>query len=208
MAGRRCCVSWFHRRDFQEEFGEVTPICDQLYLIDGDRITCSGGAGVADLAATLIEPRLGAAAARRSLRVLQIDRPRAARAPQPMPSLAIHVRDEGVRRAILIMEQHLAEPKSIGQIADQVGVGARQLQRRFHESMGSGPASVYRAMRLDYGRWLIAEGRHCVGQAAALSGFADSAHFAREFRKRYGFAPSALPRGSDCELEPAPTAAQ
>ena len=192
MRGRRACVSWFHRRDFLETFADVTPICDQIYLMDGDRITCSGGAGVADLAAALIEQRLGSEAARKSLRVLLIDQPRQEGAPQPMPALARDVEDEFVRRAILLMEQHLSGPKPIGEIAARIGLGARQLERRFVEALGEGPAAVHRNMRLEFGRWLIAEGGRSVSEAATLAGFADSAHFSRAFRKRWGLAPTSL----------------
>jgi transcriptional regulator GlxA family with amidase domain len=190
LKGRRACVSWFHREDFLEEFGDVTPITDRLYLIDRDRITCSGGAGVADLAAALIERHLGAETARKTLRVMLIDIPRTETTPQPMPSLARAARDERVRRAILIMEQNLSDPRSVARIAAQIGVSARQLERLFLAEMGVGPASAYRAMRLDYGRWLITQGARRVGDAASLAGFADSAHFTREFRKRWGEAPS------------------
>ncbi|MBK9080962.1 MAG: GlxA family transcriptional regulator [Rhizobiales bacterium] len=196
LAGRKACVSWFHRRDFLETFADVTPVCDQLYLIEEDRITCSGGAGVADLAAALIERRVGAEAARKSLRVMLIDAPRPAAAPQPMPALPRSLlregaaRDEAVRRAVLLMEQHMARPQSIAEIARKVGLGARQLERRFLEETGETPAAVYRGMRLDYGRWLVAEAGRAVGEAAESAGFADSAHFTRAFRKRWGFAPS------------------
>ena len=194
LAGREACVSWFHRRDFLEQFGDVAPVCDRLYLIDGDRITCSGGAGVADLAAALIEQRLGAETARKTLRVLLIDDARPAGAPQPMPSLAREgqARDESVRRAALLMEQHMSRPLTVAQIAGKVGLGARQLERRFLDELGETPAAVYRGMRLDYGRWLIEKAGRAVGEAAASAGFADSAHFARAFRKRWGFAPSTM----------------
>lgn len=194
LRGRKACVSWFHRCDFLEEFVDVAPVCDRLYLIDGDRITCSGGAGVADLAAALIERRLGAEAARKSMRVLLFDNPRPEDAPQPMPSLARNARDKRVRRAILIMERHLSEPRPIAKIAAEVGVGARQLERRFVQDTGEGPAAVYRAMRLEYGRWLIDETGRMIGDAALSAGFADSAHFTRAFRKRWGCAPSAARR--------------
>jgi transcriptional regulator GlxA family with amidase domain len=194
MNGRRACVSWFHRDDFLREFEDVEPVTDRLFLIDGDRITCSGGAGVADLAAALIERRLGAEAARKSLRVLLIDAPRAEDASQPMPSLALAARDEKVRRAILYMEQNLSAPKPVARIAAELGVSPRQLERRFLADMELSPAAAYRAMRLDYGRWLIAEGGRRVGDAAALAGFADSAHFSREYRKRWGEPPSAARR--------------
>ena len=192
LSGRKACVSWFHREDFRDEFADVTPVCDRLFLDDGDRITCSGGAGVADLAAALIEKRLGASIARKSLRVMLIDQPRAGAAPQPTSSQRPTARDERVRRALLFMEQHLSEPRAIARIAAEVGVGGRQLERRFREETGDSPAAVYRAMRLDYGRRLIAERGTPVGEAAALAGFADSAHFTRLYRKRYGETPSAL----------------
>ena len=122
--------------------------------------------------------------------MLLIDHPRAEIAPQPMPSLAREARDERVRRAILIMESHLSAPLSVARIAGEAGLSARQLARRFRGEMGISPAAVYRAMRLDYGRWLIAEDGRAIGDAAALSGFADGAHFTREFRKRFGAPPS------------------
>ena len=57
MIGRRCCVSWYHRQDFMDEFPAHTPVADRMFVVDGDRITCSGGGGAADLASHLIELR-------------------------------------------------------------------------------------------------------------------------------------------------------
>ena len=84
----------------------------------------------------------------------------------------------------------MSRPQSIAEIARKVGLGTRQLERRFLEETGETPAAVYRGMRLDYGRWLVAEAGRAVGEAAESAGFADSAHFTRAFRKRWGFAPS------------------
>lgn len=193
MTGREACVSWFHRRQFLEAFCDVTPVSDRLFLIDGDRITCSGGAGVADLAAALIEQRLGPETARKTLRVMQIDGARPAAAPQSMPSLAPHApRDDAVRRAVLLMEQNMSRPPTTAQLAARIGLSARQLERRFLDDLGDTPAGVFRAMRLDYGRWLIETVGRTVGEAAQSAGFADGAHFARLFRKRWGIAPAAV----------------
>ena len=139
LKGRRACVSWFHRDDFLGEFDDVEPVTDRLYLIDGDRITCSGGAGVADLAAALIARRLGAEAALKSLRVLQIDGARAENSPQPMPSLAVTAKDDKVRRAILYMERRLSQPKPVARIAAELGVSPRQLECRFPRRHGAQP---------------------------------------------------------------------
>lgn len=198
LTGREACVSWFHRREFLETFADVAPVSDRLYLIDGDRITCSGGAGVADLAAALIEQRLGVETARKTLRVMLIDGARPAAAPQPMPAPALHVaRDDAVRRAVAMMEHAMSRPPTVAVIAARVGLSARQLERRFLDELGDTPASVFRAMRLDYGRWLIEKRGRTVGEAAESAGFSDGAHFARLFRKRWGLAPSTLRATAD-----------
>ena len=50
MDGYKCCVSWFHRADFLESFDGLAPVSDQIFVVDRDRITCSGGASSAHLA--------------------------------------------------------------------------------------------------------------------------------------------------------------
>ena len=193
LEGRKTCVSWYHRQDFIEEFG-ATPIADRLYVMDGDRITCSGGAGVVDLAAALVEKHVGAQAAKKSLNVLLLDGQRAADAVQPTPHVAPGAADARVRRAVLAMEQAMAEPVTISALAARIGVSERQLDRLFQDELGASPAEIYRLMRLDYGHWLIANSRRSIGEIAALAGFADGAHFARAFRKRFGINPAALRR--------------
>ena len=81
MDQRRCCVSWFHHKDLTDRYDTVTPIADQLFVDDGDRITCAGGAVAADLAAYIIERHLGQSWARKSLRILVMDNPRPASDP-------------------------------------------------------------------------------------------------------------------------------
>jgi transcriptional regulator GlxA family with amidase domain len=191
LEGRKPCVSWYHRSDYIEEFG-TAPIADQLYVIDGDRITCSGGAGVVDLAAELVEKHVGTQAARKSLNVMLLDGQRAAHAVQPTPHVAPAVADARVRRAVLAMEQSMAEPLAIGELAERIGVSERQLDRLFRSELGTSPAETYRAMRLDYGHWMIANTSRSIGEIAAMAGFSDGAHFARTYRKRFGVNPGGI----------------
>lgn len=196
LEGRKTCVSWYHRSDFIEEFG-VAPIADQLYVIDGDRITCSGGAGVVDLAAELVEKHVGVQAARKSLNVMLLDEQRAAHAAQPTPHVAPTAADARVRRAVLAMEQAMADPIAITALAERIGVSERQLDRLFRSELGASPAETYRTMRLDYGHWLISNSKRSIGEIAAMAGFADGAHFARAYRKRFGVNPRGIRQFSD-----------
>jgi transcriptional regulator GlxA family with amidase domain len=192
LQGRRVCVSWFHRHDFVDEFPGVDLVSDQLFLIDGDRVTCSGGAGVIDLAAALVRRHVGEAAAGKALNVLQLDGPRGETSVQPAPELARAARDARVRRVALAMEQNLGHPLPVADLARRVGLGPRQLDRLFRAELGAGPATIYRGMRLDYGRWLLERSDRSVAEIAALAGFVDGAHFSRAFKRWTGLSPSAL----------------
>ncbi|WP_300473092.1 AraC family transcriptional regulator [Breoghania sp.] len=104
MQDRACCVSWYHFGDFVEEFPDLVPVAEQLYIEDRDRITCSDGAGVVDLAAFLIEWHLGRAAAQKAMHILQVNPGRPSGQSQPPPPVGGPVLDERVRRAMLMME--------------------------------------------------------------------------------------------------------
>jgi len=190
MRGRRCCVSWYHHHDLAEEFDDVVPVSDRIFLVDGDRITCSGGAGAADLAALLVDKHVAHSAARKSLNVLLFDNPRAASATQPAPPGVPTGSDSRVRRATLLMEQNVADPLPIADIAERVGASVRQLDRLFRAELGRGPSATYRAMRLEAGRWMLERTSRPVADIATQTGFVDGAHFSREFRKMLGRSPS------------------
>ena len=155
MDQRRCCVSWFHYKDLTERYANVTPIADQLFVDDGDRITCAGGAVAADLAAYIIERHLGQSWARKSLRILVMDNPRPANAPQPQPNADYQVDNRWVARALLLMEQNLSRPLSSDEIASRLSISKRQLERLFINDTGDSLQKFYRKIRLRYGLWLL-----------------------------------------------------
>ena len=192
MHGRRCCVSWFHYQDLQDELADVIPVADLLYVDDGDRITCAGGSAATDLAATLIERHLGRQWARKSLRILGLDHARPANATQPQPANDnnVLVENRRVRRALLIMEQNMAQPLSTRVLAERLNLSKRQLERLFVAETGESLQRLYRNMRLGYGLWLLQRPESSVTNIAQECGFADTAHFSRAFRAQFGMSPS------------------
>ena len=190
MKGRRTCVSWYHYQDFLEAFPDHEVVADRLFLADGPRITCAGGAGAAALATHLIELHLGRAVAQKASQVLLFDRPRSGSDTQPHPPLPETVHEPRVRRALLLMEQNLARPVAIATIAQELGVSVRQLERLCREQVGVAPASLYRQLRMRYAHWLIDNTDRSVTEIAIEAGFADCAHFSRQFKDAYGLSPS------------------
>jgi transcriptional regulator GlxA family with amidase domain len=190
MRGRRCCVSWYHYQDFVDEFPDHEVVADRLFISDRDRITCAGGAGTADLATFILELHLGRAVAQKANQVLLFDRARAGNDAQPHPPLFENVSDERVRRALLLMEQNLARPVAIGYVAKQLGLSVRQFERLCRSALGTGPASLYRRIRMRYAQWLINNTDRSMTTIALEAGFADGAHFSRQYKETFGLSPS------------------
>jgi AraC-like DNA-binding protein len=77
-----------------------------------------------------------------------------------------------------------------------LGVGERQLRRRFHHAVGYGPKTLQRVLRFQRFLRLAA---HCDDDLAALAfaaGYADQAHLTRECTRLAGLPPAALLRTS------------
>ena len=95
-----------------------------------------------------------------------------------------------MRRALLLMEQNLARPIAVAAVAAELGLSARQLERLCRQHVGMGPASLYRQLRMRYANWLIENTDRSVTDIANEAGFADCAHFSRQFKDAYGLSPS------------------
>ncbi|MGM0914700.1 MAG: GlxA family transcriptional regulator [Pseudomonadota bacterium] len=192
MKGRRCCVSWYHHRDMVQRFPDIQPVADRLFIDDGDRLTCAGGAAAADLAAYLVERHLGKAWAMKSLNIMLLDEMRAGTHPQPQPVVFGKIEDRLVRRAIVVLEQHLGEAIPMEVLAERVGTSRRHLERRFRATLGVGPQKFARDLRLRYGLWLLHYTGKSITEIGERCGFADTAHFSRHFRSTFGVSPSEM----------------
>lgn len=189
MDGYRSCVSWFHHEDFLSEFEKMRPVSDQIFVVDRDRLSCSGGVSAAHLAAFLVDRHIGRAAARKALSILMIDEALTGDRPQPGLPLELTARDPLVRRALLAMQQNLHAPLSIARIARDLGVGRRKLERHFNADLGVPPADASIRIRLAQARLLLRQSSHTITRIAEETGFCDASHLIRVFREASGVTP-------------------
>jgi AraC family transcriptional regulator len=89
-----------------------------------------------------------------------------------------------------------AAPRSVGEIAGELGVHPVHLARRFRAAFGLSPGEYLRRCRLDRAQRMVGRSAAPLAEIAATAGFADQSHFNHAFRKRFGVTPSAFRRGS------------
>lgn len=192
MDGYRCCVSWFHHDDFLEQFDGLKPVSDQIFVVDRNRLTCSGGASSAHLAAFLVERHVGRAEATKSLHIMIIDEAERAETPQPGIPLDLRSDDPLVKKALILMQQNIDTPVAIDEVARRLGVNRRQLERRFQARIGTSPTLAFKMIRLEHAEYLLTHSSRSITAIAIESGFCDSSHFIRAFRERHGQTPAAF----------------
>ena len=212
MDGYRACVSWFCHADFLEQFDGLEPVSDQIFVVDRNRLTCAGGASSAHLAAYLVEKHVGRAQASKSLHIMIIDDALRPEKPQPGIPLDLKTPDPMVRRALLLMQQRIATPLSVTELARQMGNSTRQLERHFRSALDTSPQAAFLDIRLSFARHLLEATDKSIAAIAVECGFCDSSHLSRMFRRRFGGTPHAIrtappaepPRGGQAAAAPAP----
>jgi transcriptional regulator GlxA family with amidase domain len=80
----------------------------------------------------------------------------------------------------------------VERLAEEVGLGRRQLQRKIHALTGGTPHHYIQESRLERARQLLEQKAGNVSEVAYRVGFNDPRHFARLFHQRFGKLPSQL----------------
>ena len=192
LDGYRICVSWFHYWDFLERFpaaNEASLVADRLFVIDHRRITCSGGRASIDVAAAILLRHVETATVQKALRILLVDDMQKGNAPQPHPPGLAPATHPKVKRAILLMEQHIGRPLTLDELAQKLDLSTRQLERLFKAETGKAPQAYAKQVRLRTAAWLLTSSDKTVADIASSCGFSDASHLGREFRKQFGMPP-------------------
>lgn len=100
-----------------------------------------------------------------------------------------------VSAAIALMNRHLEDTLEMRDLAQATGYSRRHLERLFRDATGQTPGALYRALRLDRGRNLLATTDMTLVEIATACGFASAANFSRSFSARFGEPPTRLRRG-------------
>jgi AraC-like DNA-binding protein len=105
-----------------------------------------------------------------ALEDVALERAAAAEPPDPLLRRVVTALDSG---------------RPVAATADELGLGARQLQRRCLAAFGYGPKTLARILRLQRAL-ALARGGTALADTAAQAGYADQAHLARDVKELAG----------------------
>jgi len=192
LDGYRATTHWEDIDDFRQRFPRVHVVSDR-FVVDRKRATTGGASPALDFMLDLIKRDHGLALAITISGVFIYDQDRAASESQHTISTSrLAHRDRKLAAAISLMEANIESPLGVRAIARQVGVGERELQRRFKARLGTTPLHFFNEMRLSLAYRLLEHTDRTVTDIAMSCGYGSGSAFARAFRTRFDRSPMSL----------------
>jgi AraC-like DNA-binding protein len=104
----------------------------------------------------------------------------------------LHQRGEiqRISKAVEHLHQHIDQPVSVESLAEMVHMGQTSFYENFKKVMHMSPLKYAKSVKLDRAQALIREGKKA-NEAGFLVGYNSPAQFSREYKRHFGFAPSA-----------------
>jgi hypothetical protein len=186
----RATIHWENVSALREEFPRII-ISDQVFTIDRNRYTASGGVAPLDLMLNLIESKLGSKVAQLVSEQFIVDRIRSDKDRQYVPLRAqVGVSHQSLLKVAELMEANVERPMSLERIAQETGLSRRQIERLFKRHLNCVPKRYYLELRLKRARELLLQTAMPIMDITTACGFQSPPHFSKCYRKQFGYPPS------------------
>ncbi|MDA7089293.1 GlxA family transcriptional regulator [Pseudomonas sp. SA3-5] len=190
FAGQRLTLHWEAIEAFQERYPRLS-VTQELFEIDGRRITSAGGTASLDLMLTLIGRDHGEELALAVSEQFVLGRIRSRQDHQRMQIASRYdVHNKKLVQVIGEMQRHSEQPLGSQQLADLIKVTPRQLERLFRQHLNETPSNFYLTLRLDKARQLLRQTDLSVLEVGLACGFESASYFSRCYRARFATCPS------------------
>ena len=192
LDGHIASVHWCYEAAFADQFPDLMTTSDFI-MIDKRILTASGAAAAFDLSLRQIEDALGADVATEVACWFQHPLVRGQGVSQRKPTFAAGGTNEIlpaiVRKAVGVFADHLEEPLNIADVAREVGVSVRQLERMFQKTTGNTPLGYNRSMRMQKARQLLLYGKDSIAEIAVAVGYSSSFTLIKNYTEVFGVHP-------------------
>ena len=189
LDGYRATIHWENLPAFRELYPQVYAT-SQIFEMDRDRYTCSGGIAAMDMMLKLAELDYGSELAGQIQQMYQHDRLRSSRDQQKMAErFDLIGLSPKLGEVIELMQRNIEDPLSPKELAQHVGVSLRQLERLFKKYRTTTPQRYYIKLRLEHARQLLLHTPQSGLEVAIASGFSSHSHFIKSYRDYFGITP-------------------
>jgi len=189
LDGYRCTIHWEYIASLRESVPNAV-VTEELYELDRDRYTVSGGSAPLDMMLKLVRETHGKELVVSISEQFMCDRMRGEYDKQRIPlRLLLGADQPKLTEAVELMESNLEELINLDDLASLVGISRRQLERLFKKYLDCVPRRYYLDLRLKKARQLLLQTPRSISEIAIACGFVSASHFSKSYREMFGFSP-------------------
>lgn len=197
LDGYRCTLHWEHIGSIHAAH-RFPAVCftNELFVIDRDRYTCSGGIAPLDMMLHLIGRQQGLLLAEAIAEEFIHERIREAGDRQRNPlRVQLGRSHPKLEEVATLMEANLQDPLALDELTLYTGLSRRQLERLFQRHVGKPPLRYYLELRLARARLLLRDTELPITEVALACGFVSPPHFTKCYHDHFGHSPSGERKG-------------
>ena len=189
LRGLHCTTHWENMGEFVTAYPD-SKVSTDVYEIDRNLITCSGGCAPMDMMLYIIEQHHGYELASSVADSMIHPHRRSKSEPQRMDiGSRIGVNHPALVECIELMESNIEQPLTPNELASLIGFSKRQLERLFRRHLNTTPARYYLDLRLEVARGMLEKSAYRVIDIALMCGFKSSGHFSSRYLSSFGVTP-------------------
>lgn len=186
---REAAIHWAWHELVEQDFPRVL-LRRSVFVDDTDFPTASGGTAAADLMLHLIAQQHGRDLAIATSDQMVYNAVREGEAEQRLSLQSRHgIRSKHLIRAIRIIEDNVETPLTPSEIAIELKISTRQLERLFGKYLNTTPKRFMMDVRLQRARTLIQQTDATISEIAMACGFTSTSHFSKVFSAQFGVTP-------------------
>ncbi|WP_269583280.1 GlxA family transcriptional regulator [Roseibium sp. Sym1] len=186
-----------HWRDaaLLREVGNGPALSDHLAQEKGSIVTCAGEGYTVEAVIGVLADVLEAWECAEIASLLVVENVRGFAHPQPRGmSDNTNLFEKRLQKVVQLMEHNIEVPLRLADLASQVGLSPRHLERLFTVYLNTTPARFYKKIRLKKAHTLVTGTHISLIEIALASGFLTAPSFSQAYKAEYGETPTQIRR--------------
>lgn len=189
LKGKKCATHWVAANEFRKLFPDVDLVDDKI-MTEEDGIYTSGGAySFLNLIVYLIEKYTGRDMAILIAKAFMVDIDRHSQSPFIIFSGQKAHEDEPIKKAQEFIENNFQDKISVDQLAMQLCIGRRNLERRFKKATANTVVEYIQRVKVEAAKKGFETSRKNINEVMYEVGYTDTKAFRTVFKKITGLSP-------------------
>ena len=190
LDGKTATTHWGYLEEFRQRYPKITLKPERLITDEGD-LYCSGASNAClDLAVYLVEKYCGHETAVKCAKGLLIDPDRFSQKPYgSILGFQKNHSDKIVLKSQQWLEEHYFEKLDISQLASNLNISRRTLERRFKKATGDTPLVYLQRIRIETAKNMLELNSKTFDEITYEAGYENTSFFRKLFKKHTDLTP-------------------